>query len=192
MEPQARLSHLIDWNKSNGGWIHPDVAVVHGDLQGLHVKARADKTIAALTIVASCPMETTLSILNAMDIAPFRSHGTNFPTAFIQAQTPTIVNRFFLMEQYLLSESSWWTPYISTLPSPENFAATYFTKDDLHLLDGTNVGAALIKRTQEWMTMYSGAMTQLKTLRWPSAMNSKYTWFDSISAHPFSSLTQIV
>ena len=120
---------LIQWIRNKGGFFHEDVEVAHDLHSGFYVQVSHGKTIQSGTRIASCPMSTTLSVLNAIDIPPFRSHGTTFPASFISKQSFTVVQYFFLMEQYLLGRKSWWAPYISALPSPNGI-------DGMHLSGG--------------------------------------------------------
>ena len=170
-------SVLIKWIRENGGFFHENVRVAQNVEQGFHVQVCPGKQLSSQTRIASCPMSATLSILNVMDVVPFRSHGTNFPGSFIRKQPSATSQYFFLMEQYLLGQNSWWAPYISTLPTPHSIQSLHFSDDvDLKWLEGTNLKAALAEQTGKWRDMYEGAVAHLKSLGWPSAVNNLYTW----------------
>ena len=85
---------------------------------------------------------------------------------------------FFLMEQWILKENSWWAPYLLTLPKPDDIDALCFTdqEEDLAGLKGTNLESAIKKQLDIWRDDYSKGMEQLRKLEWPNAMSGMYTW----------------
>src|SRR5690242_4828014 len=99
MATLQRHEALVSWVLRNEGFLHQDVEVAHTPEKGFHVVVRMTKSISSLTRIASCPMSATLSVLNAMDVPPFRCHGTRFPPAFLRQQPHVVVQSFFLMEQ---------------------------------------------------------------------------------------------
>ncbi len=88
------------------------------------------------------------------------------------------VQCFFLMEQWILQDKSWWAPYLSTLPKPEEIESLYFMdkEEDLASLRGTNLETAIMKQIETWKSQFSKGMNQLMTLEWPNAVNNKYNW----------------
>src|SRR5271170_62491 len=173
LEPHRRL---VSWVVQNEGYLHPDVEISFSTEQGFHVVVAKGKSIAAMTRIASCPMPATLSVLNALDIAPFRCQGTRFPAPFVR-NDPNMVQNFFLMDQYVRGQKSWWAPYISTLPSPQDTKALSFTEEaDIAWIEGTNLKAALLTQTEKWQAMYVAGLEQLKKLRWHTALQGLYTW----------------
>ena len=82
------------------------------------------------------------------------------------------------MEQWILQESSWWAPYLLTLPKPDDIEALYFTdqEEDLASLKGTNLESAIRKQLDAWKDLYSSGMEQLRKLEWPNATSGRYTW----------------
>ena len=117
-----------------------------------------------------------------MNIAPFGSHGTNFPAAFMSKQPFAVIQYFFLMEQYLLGPKSWWAPYISAIPGPDAIDSMLFAEgsEDMRWLAGTNLKGAMAKQTEKWKGLYKAASTQLENLCWPNA--ERYTWYDGSGA----------
>ena len=175
-------SDLIRWIRSNDGFLHPEVEVAWDPDRGCHVRVTAGHTIRSGTRIASCPISATMSILNAMDIAPFKSHGTNFPASFMANRPFVVVQYFFLMEQYLLSQKSWWAPYISAIPNPDAIDGMLFAdgSEDMRWLAGTNLKGAIAKQTEKWKELHMAASTQLRSLRWPNA--ERYSWYDGSGA----------
>ena len=60
--------------------------------------------------------------INKETLPPFPSHnGTTAPFlhSWIRTVSPRTVGVFFLMQQYLLGEASFWAPYIKSLPQPQ-------------------------------------------------------------------------
>lgn len=173
LQPQL---DLITWVRREEGFHHPGVEVALDSDRGYHIRVRAGHTIRANTRIASCPISTTISVLNAMNIAPFGSHGTNFPSSFINKQPFTVVQYFFLIEQYLLGPDSWWAPYISTIPNPDAIDTMIFTDDeDMRWLAGTNLKGALARQNDKWKELYMAASAQLKQLGWANA--ERCTWY---------------
>ena len=175
LQPQVEL---IRWVKQKEGYLHPDVEVASDPgNRGFHVRVCVGQTIRPNTRIASCPISTTLSVLNAVNIAPFRSHGTNFPASFIDTQSSAAVQYFFLMEQLLLGQESWWVAYVSAIPQPDAIDSMLFVEgsDDRRWLAGTNLQGALAKQNDEWKELYRAATVQLKELQWPNV--ERYTWY---------------
>lgn len=171
------IAPFIHWVQENGGFIHQDIEISHSDEVGFHVLVAEGKTIQKGTRVISCPMSTTLSILNVLNIPPFDGHGTTFPQAFIDTQSVETLQHFFLVEQWLLGSNSWWAPYLSTLPDPETASRMYFTdEEDLKWITGTNLKASLARLHEKRWELYETALKQLRHLNWPNAMGEKYTW----------------
>ena len=169
---------LVRWMSSNHGYLHPDVKLAFSKEKGYHARVAGNRVVNAGTCVARCSVTTTLSVLNALHTPPFSCRGKRFPDAFLRNQNPAVVQCFFLMEQWLLEDRSWWAPYLSTLPQPADIEALFFTgtMEDLLLLKGTNLEAALLQRTESYTTQLARGTEQLKGLGWPSAVNNKYTW----------------
>lgn len=177
LQPQL---DLIQWVEKEGGFFHEDVEVAHDPDKGFYVQVCKGKTVRPGTRIASCPMPATISVLNAMDISPFKSHGTQFPALFISKQSFATVQFFFLMEQYLLGPKSWWAPYIAALPSPDNIDSMHLSdgiEEDTKWIAGTNLKVALVKQNEKWRELHAGASEQLKNLQWPNAVQDRYTWY---------------
>lgn len=169
---------LVRWMSSNRGYLHPNIELAFDVEKGFHARVIAGRSVKAGSCVARCSTTTSLSVLNALHTPPFSCRGTRFPSAFLRHQDIAIVQCFFLMEQWILQESSWWAPYLSTLPKPDDIDALYFTdqEEDLASLKGTNLESAIKKQLDVWRDDYSKGMEQLRRLEWPNAMSGRYTW----------------
>ena len=171
---------LIDWlTKDNQGYLFPDVRIAHSPSKGFHLIVAEGCVVEAETRIVSCPMPATMSVLNALDIAPFNCHGTKFPKAFLDNNVgrPEVLQTFFLMEQYLKADTSWWAAYIKTLPTLTEVAELQFeTEDDVAWLEGTNLKGGFATQTTKWQDMYSKALRELKILGWPRALQGEYSW----------------
>jgi hypothetical protein len=188
LQPQL---DLIRWVKREDGFLHPDVEVASDPgSRGFHIRVSDGHTIRPNTRIASCPISATMSILNAMNIAPFSSRGVNFPSSFINKQSFAVVQYFFLMEQYLLGQMSWWAPYIAAIPTPYAIDGMGFAdgSEDVRWLAGTNLRGALAKQNEKWEELFTTASAQLKELRWPNV--ERYTWY-VLPSPPISQLMDV-
>ncbi|KIX02115.1 uncharacterized protein Z518_08054 [Rhinocladiella mackenziei CBS 650.93] len=170
---------LVDWVLANDGYFHPDAQIAFSIRKGFHAVVVDGTRLVSGTRVASCPMRITLSVLNALDISPFSSHGTHFPESFLRSHSPKpeSLQAFFLMEQLVLGEKSWWAPYIATIPTVQEVTDLQFEEEtDVVWLEGTNLKNELSTQTAKWKEMYLQGMGALKNLRWPNALNGEYTW----------------
>ena len=170
---------LVEWVTALNGYIHPDVRVAHSADKGFHMVVASGKQIRAETRIVSCPMGATISVLNALDIAPFYSHGTKFPQAFLNnnISRPEMIQTFFLMEQYARGDDSWWAPYIKTLPSiPDVNDMQFESAEDAAWLEGTNLKAGFVTQTSKWQDLYTKGLRSLKVFGWARALNGTYTW----------------
>jgi len=180
----ARHQRLVEWVLTNNGYFHPDAQIAFSSRKGFHALVASGKTISSGTRIAGCPMPLTISILNALDVEPFSSHGTRFPKQFLidQAGKPDSLQAFFLMEQLVLGDKSWWAPYISSLPTVEDVNNLQFNEEsDLAWLDGTNLKGGYETQSNKWRMMYQYGLELLKRSEWPHALDESYTWYVNIT-----------
>lgn len=171
---------LVDWVLANDGYFHPHAQIAFSQRKGFHAVVAEGQTLASGARIASCPMPVTMSVLNARDIAPFSSHGSRFPKSFLrdQANKSESLQAFFLMEQLVIGEKSWWAPYIATLPTVDDVTDMQFEEEaDVIWLEGTNLKGGISAQATKWKEMYLQGMGQLKQLQWPNALNGAYTWY---------------
>lgn len=167
---------LQRWITANRGFIHPDVEVAFTPALGHHVRVKAGKSIAPGTIVAKCSAITSLSVLNVLHTPPFSSRGTRFPLAFIKNGDPTIIQTFFLIEQWLLGDRSWWAPYLRTLPGPDAVGDVFLTESDVPRLQGTNLEKGLANQIASLKKRFHAGKRILEQLKWPRIAQGEYTW----------------
>ncbi|KAJ9608136.1 hypothetical protein H2200_007124 [Cladophialophora chaetospira] len=172
---------LIGWVLDNDGYLEPNAQIAFSARKGYHVVVAEGATLANGTRIASCPMSTTLSVLNALNIHPFSNHGVAFPDAFLRTQCRTgteSLQAFYLMEHLVLGNTSFWAPYIATLPTVEDITAMQFEEEaDVMWLEGTNLKGGLSTQTAKWKEMYLQGSGQLRQLGWANALNGSYTWY---------------
>lgn len=181
---------LIRWVSANRGYLHPDIELAFNVDKGYHAKVVAGRTLEPGSCIARCSMTTSLSVLNALHNPPFSSRGTMFPSAFLLNQKVPVVQCFFLMEQWLLQDKSWWAPYLSTLPKPDEIGDRYFVdkEEDLLLFQGTNLQTAIRKQSETWKAQFTKGLDHLKRLDWPNATNGRYTWYAYASCRSYFSI----
>lgn len=171
---------LVDWVLANDGYLHRHAQIAFSSRKGFHAVVADGQELKIGTRISSCPMQVTLSVLNVLDITPFSSHGSRFPESFLrdQANYPECLQAFFLMEQLVLGDKSWWSPYLATLPTVEDVTELQFEAEaDVAWLEGTNLKAGLSAQVAKWKEMYLLGMGQLKRLEWRNAVNGAYTWY---------------
>ncbi|KAK4948055.1 hypothetical protein LTR10_013109 [Elasticomyces elasticus] len=170
---------LVDWVLANDGYFHPHAQIAFSRRKGFHAVVADEQTLFAGARIASCPVPITMSVLNALDIEPFSSHGSSFPKSFLrnQAHKPESLQAFFLMEQLVIGEQSWWAPYIATLPTVDDVTDMQFEEEaDVIWLEGTNLKGGISAQVAKWKEMYLQGMGQLKQAQWPNALDGSYTW----------------
>jgi hypothetical protein len=171
---------LISWVSSNGGYLDSAVRIAHSTGRGYHIVAAPGHTVTSNTRITACPMSCSMSVLNAMNVAPFSSRcEKDFPQQFLNSNVadPEMLSTFFLMEQKVLGDKSWWVSYIETLPSIEDINALQFeSDDDREWLRGTNLEAGWQDLTEKWRVKYEKGLKQLQTLGWESAVDGSYVW----------------
>jgi hypothetical protein len=172
---------LVQWVLANDGYLNPGAQIAFTVRKGFHVIAAGEgATLAKESRIASCPMSATMSVLNALSVQPFSDHGVTFPEPFLRSQSTQTesLQAFYLMEQLILGESSWWAPYLATLPSVEEVDTMQYEEEaDTKWLEGTNLRGGVSAQTTKWKEMYLQGSGQLRQLGWANALNGSYTWY---------------
>ncbi|ROV91981.1 hypothetical protein VSDG_07582 [Cytospora chrysosperma] len=197
---QERFEGLLSWSRSHGAKINPVLEIYKDELTGfsMRVKSSLASTTPAIKPgddVLTCPLQTSISFLNATIGGPILSRPSGrtepcpvFPERFMKLQ-PYVIGRFYLMKQYLMGKASFWHPYIATLPQPDAISSwilpPFWSEEDLAFLDGTNTGVAAEEIRLNVKTEYKEARKILKEEgyeNWEDYTRPLYNWAFSIFA----------
>jgi hypothetical protein len=187
----SQFEELLQWARVHNTSLHDSVSICQDPVTGLSFKATED--IPAGTKLAASSYETSLSYLNATGIynAQFKSHSTEqgFPAEFIDAlkvENPHIIGHFFLVQQYLLGEKSFWWNYIRLLPQPDDPEAlgipVGWPEADLKFLTGTNAEPPIQKKLKLWQNEWGLGIWNLRNnmSNWHVFSYKLYQWAASI------------
>ena len=188
-QENPEIESLLRWAEANHTSLHPSVEIFHDTVTGLSFKAA--KEVSSGTNFVSCSYQTTLSYLNAVQpSSEFKRHGSQpFPAEFIDAlspEDPNIIGHFFLMQQYLMGEKSFWWNYIRLLPQPDQperlALPIWWPEADRKFLDGTNAEPPLVKRQELWKDEWNRGITILKQQsgHWEDYSYLFYQWAATI------------
>ncbi|KAK2026759.1 SET domain-containing protein [Colletotrichum zoysiae] len=186
------MEELVRWATSHGAALHPSVEVYDDPKTGNSFRASpAGPGVSPGETVVTCPMRLTLSYLNAITTPSPGFHYDNdnndnndnntdnadaddndttgssspFPPTFLASVPPHVIGRFFLIHQYLLGKSSFWYPYIRTLPQPEHLQSwilpPLWPSDDVELLEDTNVHVAIAETKARLKAEFKRAIAAL-------------------------------
>lgn len=182
---EERFSALLAWAHAHGGHLHPALEVYKDDVTGFAMRVRQkshhdqtqDHGPRPHDELLACPLATSLSYLSAL-----QDGQPAFPPDFM-ALPPHIIARFFLVQQYLLGPSSFWYPYIATLPQPDVLSSwalpPFWPQDDASFLDETNTGTAATEIHHAVKQEYKNARRILKNAAFDGYQdytNALYTW----------------
>ncbi|PSR82882.1 hypothetical protein BD289DRAFT_370657 [Coniella lustricola] len=192
---QDRFKTLVSWATAHGGSLHPSLEVYKDSCTGFSIRVKLDRSptssdrqipssnspIQAGDEVLSCPLNISLSYLNALSGQPLSVNSAKdsasnkswfvFPPAFHDLP-PHVIGRFFLMKEYLAGSSSFWHPYIATLPQPDVLPSwslpPFWSEDDTMFLEGTNTGISAAQIRDQLQTEFKEARRILKDANWPN------------------------
>jgi hypothetical protein len=175
-----QVDGLVTWAASHGAYIHEKVEIYEDNQYGISLRVRdtgssslsgstedqaqpanALRGLPRNSRVVSCPFVLSLSYLNSLDTIPdLKARSPRFPELFLRIIEPRVIGYFFLMQQYLMGEESYWRPYIKSLPQPHEHdkhpTLLYFTVADMQLLRGTNLERARSERESTWRLDWKG------------------------------------
>ena len=161
-DPSIYIKDITKWLHLEGGLIHPAVEIVHSDdATGFSLRVRKNHDVPDGSRIASCPSSLTMSVLS-MERAEHR-----WPAEFLSCfrQSPEVMTRFFLMEQFLIAENSFWYPYIRMLPQPADDALDtpmFYSPEDCLWIKGTNLEGSRKVRLEQWKQEYQKAVDLLR------------------------------
>jgi hypothetical protein len=199
---KAMIEELLLWANSLGTRLHPDIQIYDDPVTGLSFQALKD--VRPDTKLVNCSFEVTLSYLNAVEATGFPRHThVPFPQEFLETlgpEDPNIIGHFFLMQQYLLRERSFWWHYIRLLPQPDKPSSipALWPVEDQRYLDGTNAEPAIKKRTCLWKAEWEKGIKLLQdgSGNWEAYTYNLYKWaagiFGSRSFRPSLTIPEIL
>ena len=189
LEDTPMIRDLVDWAREHRTSLHQDIEIYQDPLTGLSF--RAAKSLPQATKIVNCSYQITLSYLNAISASSvFQNHkSVLFPPGFINAlkqEDPNIIGHFFLVQQFLMREKSFWSPYIKLLPQPnepERLAIpNWWPEADRQFLDGTNAEPPIKKREELWRGEWSKGVALLRERfeNWEEYTYPLYQWAATI------------
>jgi hypothetical protein len=116
---EVLIQELISWGIEHQAYLNPHVEIYEDPRTGMSF--RAAKELPPQSNIVTCPYQVSLSYLNAIEAPEFCRHSVPFPRNFLDTLSkddPNIIGHFFLMQQYMLREKSFWWAYIRLLPQP--------------------------------------------------------------------------
>ena len=152
------------WFLVNGGYIDPNVELARNDITGRHLRIVEGGSLTSDTTIISCPHELTISWLNVI------RGSESFLSQFDLSDASYVVNqvvivRFFVINEYLKGEHSFWWPYFQSLPQPTEArllgTPLYYNDQDCLWIRGTNLEHAARKTERMWRMEYDEAMESL-------------------------------
>jgi hypothetical protein len=187
-ENQVLIQNLVYWAKSHQAYLHPDVEIYEDPVTGFSF--RAVKDIPPSSQLVTCTYQLSLSYLNAVESPHFQHHQSeSFPEEFLESLSqddPNIIGHFFLMQQYLMGEKSFWWPYIRLLPQPNQperlGIPIWWPEADERFLVGTNAEPPLKKRRGMWMSEWDKGISALRNRfsGWEKYDQNLYQWAATI------------
>jgi hypothetical protein len=152
---------LALWFTKNGGWLSPDVHIVFSDSNGFHLRALRPSS----PLVASCPLQLTLSCLN-LDPDQKHVYPITSPLQQCRGKIPDhILTYLLLIQERNKGKDSPWHIYIACLPGPDSMTTPlWFDDDDMAFLAGTSLVPAAKKRKAELFKQWEHAVSVMKQL----------------------------
>lgn len=157
------IKDLLDWGEQNGATLNPNAEVYVSPTFGVSLRVKESPengtndapSFAPHSTIVSTPYTTSMSYMNAYDAFPTLSaRSPRFPQKFLHEVPAKVIGCYFLMQQYLLGDQSFWAPYIRSLPQPdepEKLATPLYWNDEARAwLNGTNLLMAVRQREEMW------------------------------------------
>jgi hypothetical protein len=185
-----KCEELVKWVTANNGCVSPDVELAWTPHQGQYFHSR--KTLEASdNPICSCPHALSLSHLNVLSQSPVPVHdcsNDSICAALVGKVPASTIRYFFLAEQRLKCEKSFWWSYINALPKEEDMTTPlWFDEEDLLWLAGTTLHtsvedpskSAVMARKEMWVNEWNLGR---RVLREAGHDVEPYTWYD-VFAH---------
>lgn len=155
------INDLLAWGEQNGATLNPNAEVYVSPTFGLSLRVKEptpENGTAGLSphsTIVSAPYTISLSYMNAHDaFSTLSARSPRFPQKFLNEVPAKVIGCYFLMQQYLLGDKSFWAPYIRSLPQPnepQKLATPLYWNDEARAwLNGTNLLMAVRQREEMW------------------------------------------
>lgn len=174
------------WFLANGGYIDPNVEIATDKVTGRHMRVSDGQNLAPGSLIVSCPHELTISWLNVIRGSETFLSQFDLGEAYYAINQVVIV-RFFVVNEYLKREESFWWPYIRSLPQPDKAqmlgTPLYYDEEDFAWIRGTNLEHASGKTERMWHIEYDEALQSLVPMAGSHAAEwswSLYKWTATI------------
>lgn len=174
------------WFLANGGYIDPCVEIATDKVTGHHLRVSSGEDVAAGSLIVSCPHELTISWLNVISGSETFLAQFDLGEAY-HAVNQVVIVRFFLMNEYLKGQESFWWPYVRSLPQPDEAqllgTPLYYDDEDFAWIRGTNLEHAARITERMWHVEYDEAMQSLVPIEGSHATEwswSLYKWAATI------------
>ncbi|KAJ6198665.1 hypothetical protein J3E72DRAFT_238787 [Bipolaris maydis] len=160
--PHSLAENLVNWFVQHGGHLSPHVQLAYTHAQGFHLCARTPLTS---PVVASCPLNLTLSILN-LDSGEKEVQHIQSPLQQCRDKIPDhILAYLLLLEQRDKGNDSPWSAYLACLPGPRDMTTPLWFDDvDFAFLAGTSLAPAAKERKAELRQQWEHALQVIKHL----------------------------
>lgn len=164
-----------DWFLQNDGFIHSSVEIAWDETYGQHMRVEQGDELAADSLVVSCPHSLTISWLNVIQGRESFLSQFDLEEEYYSVNQVVIV-RFFLLNEFLKREKSFWYPYLRSLPQPTDphFPHTplWYDVGDWAWIRGTDLERTALKTEEAWGQEYEHTMASLT----PAAKASTKDW----------------
>lgn len=148
--PDQTVQHqLIAWFTANDGYLNPSLDLAYTKESGQHFTATAAISASpdSSAPLCKCPFSLTLSHLNILTSPPrsIRSHAQSSACRHLlsgggESLPKAAMSYFFLCEQRLRGQESFWFPYIEALPREDAMSTPWwFDGEDMKWLLGTSI-----------------------------------------------------
>ena len=181
------IQELLEWGQQHTACLDSKVEIYQDSATGLSFRAVEDLQPGAT--VATCSYPISLSYLNTISNTRFPNWSEPFPKNFLEAlgkDDPNVIGFFFLMQQFLMKEKSFWWPYIRLLPQPNEpdslIIPALWPEEDRYFLNGTNAEPPIKKRNDLWMSEWRNAISLLENnfTDWREYSHDLYKWAATI------------
>ena len=165
------------WFLAHGGYINPSIEIAEDQITGRYMRVVDGEDLGAGSLIVSCPHELTISWLNVIKGSETFLSQFDLREGY-HAINPVVIVRFFVMNEYLKGEKSFWWSYIRSIPQPTEAqllgTPLYYDDEDWVWLHGTNLEHAARKTERMWCNEYDEVMQSL--IRIDGSLANGWSW----------------